>query len=144
MANHDISWVPGAHVRFGNLSFIIMMKGELVWAHAAIQSLPPIDLNDKRLGRQLGTSLGLQQSREDQHRLALSNDNDMAWPSGEGLLSPERHVRSTSTAFPFGLRNAVATVGHLLALHMVEPPMDSEFMGATQAPHGGARIVLQL
>ena len=59
MANHDISWVPGAHMRFGNLDFIIMVGGELVWAHAAIQSLPPIGLDDKRLRRQLGASLGL-------------------------------------------------------------------------------------
>ena len=78
MANHNISWVPGAHMHFGNLHFIITVGGELVRAHAAIQSLPPIGLDDKRLGRQLGASLGLQQSREDQRRLALLNDNVMA------------------------------------------------------------------
>ena len=119
MANHDISWVPGTHVHFGNLNFIIMVGGELVRAHAAIRSLPSIDLDDKRLGRQLDASLGLQQSREDQRRLALPTTNDMAWPSREGLLSLERHVWSAPIAFPFGLRNAAATVGHLVALHMV-------------------------
>ena len=50
MANHDISWVLGAHVRFGNLDFIITVGGELVWAHAALQSLPSIGLDHERLG----------------------------------------------------------------------------------------------
>ena len=49
MANHDISWVPGAHVRFGSLDFIVMVGGELALAHAAIQSLPSIGLNYERL-----------------------------------------------------------------------------------------------
>ena len=94
MANHDISWVPGAHVCFENLDFIITVGGELVQAHATIQSLPSIGLNDERLGHQLGASLGLQQSEEDQRCHTLSNDNDMARPSREGLLSPKRHIRS--------------------------------------------------
>ena len=38
MASHGISWVLGAHVRFGNLDFIITVGGELVLVHAAIQS----------------------------------------------------------------------------------------------------------
>ena len=58
MASHGISWVPGAHVRFGNLDFIIMVGGELALAYAAIQSLPSIGLNHERLERQLGVSLG--------------------------------------------------------------------------------------
>ena len=58
MASHVISWVLGAHVRFGNLSFIITVGGELVQAHDTIQSLPSIGLDDKGLGRQLGVSLG--------------------------------------------------------------------------------------
>ena len=59
MANHNVSWVPGAHVRFGSLDFVITVGGELVQAQTAIQSLPPIGLDDKRLRRQLGASLGL-------------------------------------------------------------------------------------
>ena len=78
MANHNVSWVPGAHVRFGSLDFIITVGGELVRAHAAIQSLPSTVLNDKRLGRQLGISLAPRQSRENQRRLALSNNDDVA------------------------------------------------------------------
>jgi len=65
-------------MRFGSLDFIIMVGGELVRAHTAIQSLPSIVLNHKRLGRQLGVSLGPQQSRENQRRLALSNNDDVA------------------------------------------------------------------
>jgi hypothetical protein len=41
MASQAISWVPGAHVRFGDLDFIITVGGELALAHVAIQSLPP-------------------------------------------------------------------------------------------------------
>ena len=64
MANHNVSWVPGAHMRLGSLDFIITVGGELERAHTAIQSLPSIVLDHKRLGRQLGVSLGPQQSRE--------------------------------------------------------------------------------
>ena len=45
MASHDISWVPGAHVCFGNLDFIIMVGGELALAHATVQPLPSIALD---------------------------------------------------------------------------------------------------
>ena len=65
-------------MRFGSLDFIITVGGELVRAHAAIQSLPSIVLDHKRLGRQLGVFLGPQQSRENQRRLALSNDDGVA------------------------------------------------------------------
>ena len=51
MASHGISWVPGAHVRFGDLDFIITMGGELALAHVAIQPLPSIGLNYERLER---------------------------------------------------------------------------------------------
>ena len=58
MASHGISWVPGTHVHFGSLDFIITVGGELALAHAAIQSLPSIGLNHERLERRLGVSLG--------------------------------------------------------------------------------------
>ena len=51
MANHDISWVLGAHVRFGSLDFILTVGGELEWAQTAIQSLPSIVLNHNKCGR---------------------------------------------------------------------------------------------
>ena len=78
MANHNVSWVLGAHVCFGSLDFIITVGGELVRAHTAVQSLPSISLDHERLGRQLGVSLGPLQSRENQRCLALSNDDDVA------------------------------------------------------------------
>ena len=56
MASHGISWVPGTHVRFGDLDFIVTVGGELALAHAAIQSLPSIGLNYERLERQLAIS----------------------------------------------------------------------------------------
>ena len=36
MASHNLSWVPGAHMRFGDLDFIFMMEGELAMAPAAV------------------------------------------------------------------------------------------------------------
>ena len=39
MASHDVSWIPGVHMRFGNLDFIITTEGELALASAAIQPL---------------------------------------------------------------------------------------------------------
>ena len=78
MANHNISWVLGAHVRFGSLDFIITVEGELVRAQTAIQSLPSIVLDHNKCGHQLGISLGPQQSRENQRHLTLSDDNDVA------------------------------------------------------------------
>ena len=39
MASHGVCWVPGAHVRFGNLDFIVTKKGGLVQAPAAVQPL---------------------------------------------------------------------------------------------------------
>ena len=39
MASHDISWVPGIHVRFGDLDFIVMTEGELARAPIVVQPL---------------------------------------------------------------------------------------------------------
>ena len=62
MASHDINWVPGAHMHFGDLDFIITVGGELALAHATIQPLPSIGLDYGRLESQLGVSLGPQPS----------------------------------------------------------------------------------
>ena len=51
MVSHGISWVPGAHVRFEDLDFIITVGGELALVHVAIQPLPSIGLNYERLQR---------------------------------------------------------------------------------------------
>ena len=45
MASHGVSWVPDAHVRFGNLDFIVTMEGGLVQAPAAVQPLHFTGLN---------------------------------------------------------------------------------------------------
>ena len=132
MASHGISWVLGTHVRFRNLDFIIMVGGELALAHAAIQSLSSIGLNHERLERQLGGSLGPQQSREVLRRLTLFDANGTAWFSGGGSLSLEHHIRSAPIAPPFGLRNAVATVSHLVARRMVLLPANNGFMGVIE------------
>ena len=58
MATHAICWVPGAHVRFNNLDFIVTLGGELVLAHMTVQSLPSINLSHLRLEGQPGDSLG--------------------------------------------------------------------------------------
>ena len=39
MASHDISWVPGTHMRFGDLDFIVTTEGEQVRAPTTIQTL---------------------------------------------------------------------------------------------------------
>ena len=57
MANHAISWVLGAHVRFGDPDFIVMVGGELALAHLAIQSLPSIGFGYRRLEHQPSISL---------------------------------------------------------------------------------------
>ena len=36
MANHNLSWVPGVHVHFGNLDFIVTAEGELAMAPIAV------------------------------------------------------------------------------------------------------------
>ena len=45
MASHDVSWVLGAHVRFGDLDFIITTEGELAQAPATVQPLHFADLD---------------------------------------------------------------------------------------------------
>ena len=49
MANHAISWVSDAHVRFDDLDFIVMVGGELALARLTIQSLPSIGFGYRRL-----------------------------------------------------------------------------------------------
>jgi hypothetical protein len=39
MASHDMIWVSGVHVRFGNLNFFITTEGELARALTPIQPL---------------------------------------------------------------------------------------------------------
>ena len=39
MASHSVSWVPGTHMRFGNLDFIVTMEGELVRPPIIVQLL---------------------------------------------------------------------------------------------------------
>ena len=45
MASHGISWVPGAHVRFGDLDFIVTAEGELAWALVVVQPFHSAGLN---------------------------------------------------------------------------------------------------
>ena len=51
MANHAISWVLDAHVRFDDLDFIVTLGGELALAHTIVQSLPSVSFNYGRLER---------------------------------------------------------------------------------------------
>jgi len=45
MASHHHSWGPGAHVRFGDLDFIITMEGELAMAPVIVRPLHSISLD---------------------------------------------------------------------------------------------------
>ena len=45
MASHGVSWVPGAHVRFGNLNFIVTTEGELALVPATVQPLHSVGLD---------------------------------------------------------------------------------------------------
>ena len=152
MASHDISWVLGAHVCFGDLDFIVTVGGELALVHVAIQPLPSIGLNYERLERRLGVSLGAQSSREDQRRVTFSDANDMARLAGVEPLSPEHHIRSAPTMLPLSLHNAAVTISHLVARCMVLPPMNNEFMGViehvTESLHNyltkGVEVILWL
>ena len=106
MASHNVSWVPGALVRFVNLDFIITTEGGLVQAPMAVQPLHFTSLDvivealkelqlhapearaprsDQLLGfdygrleRQLGAFLGPRPSREDLLHLTFSFANVMA------------------------------------------------------------------
>ena len=39
MANRNLSWVPGAHVHFGDLNFIVTTEGELAMAPTTVGPL---------------------------------------------------------------------------------------------------------
>ena len=45
MASHNLRWVLGAHVCFGDLDFIVTMEGELVMAPAVVRPLHSTGLN---------------------------------------------------------------------------------------------------
>ena len=105
MASHGISWVPGTHVRFRDLDFIVTTEGELAQAPTAVQPLhftgldaiaealeelqlhapkartPRSDqllgFDYERLERQLGAFLGPRPSREDLRHLTFSFANVM-------------------------------------------------------------------
>ena len=98
MVSHGISWVLGAHVRFGDLDFIITVGGELALAHAAIQPLPSIGLDYGRLECQLSVSLGPQMSREDPRCLTFSYANDMVQLAGGKPLSGTPHTQRPDSA----------------------------------------------
>ena len=104
-------------MRFGDLDFIVTLGGELAQTHTSAQPLPSINLSRLRLEGPQGDSLGHQLSRE---------------PPRSIPLFPEGPVQSAPIVFPFGLRNIAATTGHLLALRMVQPPTDSEFVGVIE------------
>ena len=52
--------------------------------------------------------------------------------AGGEPLSLEYLIRSAPIAHPFGLRNAVETVGHLMAQHTPPSPTNDELMGMTE------------
>ena len=105
-------------MHFGDLDFIVTVGGELALAHAAIQSLPSIGFNYGRLDLQPGLSPGPQPSREDPRCLTLSSEHS-TW--------------SALTALPFGLRNAAATVSHLVAQRTISSPVNNEFVGMIES-----------
>ena len=45
LASHSVSWVLGAHLRFGYLDFVVTMEGELVQAPTAVQPLHSVGLD---------------------------------------------------------------------------------------------------
>ena len=92
---------------FGDLDFIVAVGGELVLAHAAIQSLPSIGFNYGRLELQPSVSLGPQWSREDPRCLTLY---------------PQHSVRSAPMVLLFGLCNTAATISHLVAQRVIPFP----------------------
>ena len=144
-------------MRFGNLDFIITMEGELAQVSAAIQPLHSVGLDaivealeelqlhvsearvprsDKLLGfdyrrleRQLDALLGPQPSREDVRCLTFSFTNVMVQLDRGEPLSLEYLTRDVPIVFPFALRNAVRTVGHLAVQRTYLPPIDEKFMG---------------
>ena len=105
MASHGVSWVPGAHMCFGNLDFIVTMEGELAQVPATVQPLHSagldaiaealeelqlqapeahalgsdqlLDFHYGRLERQLDAFLGPRPSQEDLRCLTFSFANIM-------------------------------------------------------------------
>ena len=105
MASHGISWVPGAHVHFGDLDFIVTTERELARAPVVVHPLHSAGLDAitealeelrlhapkahatgsdqlrgfdyRRLKRQLGAFLRPRPSREDPRRLTFSFANVM-------------------------------------------------------------------
>ena len=93
MASHNLSWVPGAHIHFGDLDFIVTTEGELAMAPAAVRPLysTGLDAITEALEElrqhapkacapgsdQLGAFLGPQKSREDLDLLTFSFANVM-------------------------------------------------------------------
>ena len=103
MASHGVSWVPGVHVRFGNLDFIVTMEEELAQVPIAVQPLHSTSLDAiteafeelqlhapearaprsdqllgfdyERLERQLGAFLGPRPFWEDLRHLTFSFAN---------------------------------------------------------------------
>ena len=159
MASHNVRWVTGAFVHFGDLDFIVTTKGEVVQAPTAVQPLHSasldaiagaleelqlyaleahaprsnqlLDFDYGRLKRQLGAFLGLRPSREDLCHLTFSFANVMVQLTGGEPLSPEYLIRSIPTALPFGLRNAAEIDGHLVAQRTPLSPANDEFLGMT-------------
>ena len=117
MASHGVSWVPGTHVGFGSLDFIVTTEGELAQAPAAVQPLHSAGLDatvealeqlqlhalearvsgsDRLLGfdygrleRQLDAFLGPRPSREELRCLTFSFANAKKQLAGGEPLSPE-------------------------------------------------------
>ena len=61
--------------------------------------------------------------------LTFSFANIMTHLARAEPLSPKYLTRDALTAFPFGLCNAMRTIGHLMVQHMYLPPMDDKFVG---------------
>ena len=105
MASHNVSWVPGSHMHFGDLDFIVTMEGELALAPTVVQPLHSTGLDViaeafnelqlhaleahapesnwllsfdyGRLEHQLDAFLGPRPSWEDLHHLTFSFTNVM-------------------------------------------------------------------
>ena len=45
MASHNLSWVPGMHMRFRDLDFIVTTEGELAMAPATVRPLHSTSLD---------------------------------------------------------------------------------------------------
>ena len=56
----------------------------------------------------------------------------MAWLVGGEPLSLEHLIQSAPTVLPFGLRNAAATVSHLVSQRMIPFPVNNEFVGVIE------------